>query len=176
MVRLWRVMRREHKGICGYYEEPGTEVTLRQVKTLPGPYPLLCFYSPFNWVGIQPHMQGTQKQFATLCPFSFRHVGLLLPWMTLAHTGNSGCATWSHEEFKASSPSALAFPSFPFPFPQWIKQAKQLLHINKQMEKKDPLSSNTKSTPTWFWNYRSFHSQGSEYPLHPEWLYHTHRL
>lgn len=104
-------------------------------------------------------------------PFCSRCAGLLLPHTSLAYSGNSACTTQSHPEFRASSTSAPVF-FLSSPIPRMDKKRNMI----KKANRKRPLSSHAKSTPTWFWNYRSFHSRGSEYPLRPEWLYHTHRL
>lgn len=48
-------------------------------------------------------------------------------------------------------------------------------HTNQRYCYIDTTLCQVNNVNTWFWNCRSFHFQGNEYP-HPEWLCHIHRL
>lgn len=163
----------EHKWIGGCYKELGTNVICisSDIARRSTTQVLLSFYP-----------SGYPTAFAKNTKAPHYHKLLFLnTWAQHTWAGVLS-AMLSYPEYTASSLPDLAF--YPFPPSQVLltadkeskKKTKPTKPIHKQASGKGSLSVNAKSVPTWFWNYRSFHSQGSEYPLHPEWLYHIHRL
>lgn len=156
----------EHKWIGGCYKELGTKVICISSD-------IACrsttqVHSPFTQLDIQQHLQGTWRLFTTIS---------YLLWIPGPSILKQECLVARHPT--QNTQQALLLSTLPLPakyYPWQIKKAKQQKTTHQQANGKGSLSVNAKAMPTWFWNYRSFHSQGSEYPLHPEWLYHIHRL